>query len=402
MADLRDENWQLRWKCSFWRPMRARQDKTRVAPRLKVLYVIDRGVAAGGAERFAIALAMHLPRDRFDPWVCTTRRADDATVEALASAGIAHVHLGRRTKWDIYRLGKLFKLLRKERFQILHTHKFGSNLWGTLIGRACGVPVIVAHEHTWSYDGNPLRKWLDGRVIGRLATRFVAVSAADRERMISLEGVPSDKTVVIPTGYVPSGTTYNTDLRAELGIQPSAPLIGVAAVLRPQKRLDVLLEAYVRVRDSVPDAHLVIAGSGQCQDDLEQLATRLGVASTVHFLGVRRDVDDIMRAVDVGVLSSDFEGSPLFAFECMASGTPLIATAVGGLPDIVEHGRTGVLVPRRDSAALADAVADLLGDSERRGRFGAAARERIEQFTIQTTAARFAELYDALFDTSSS
>jgi glycosyltransferase involved in cell wall biosynthesis len=156
------------------------------------------------------------------------------------------------------------------------------------------------------------------------------------------------------------------------------------------------------VRDSVPDAHLVIAGSGQCQGDLEQLATRLGVASTVHFLGVRRDVDDIMRAVDVGVLSSDWEGSPLFAYECMASGTPLIATAVGGLPDIVEHGRTGVLVPRRDSAALAEAVTDLLGDSERRGRFGAAARERIEQFTIQTSAARFAELYDALFDKTGS
>lgn len=364
--------------------------------RLRILYLIDFASSTGGAERFAIGLATHLPRDRFEPWLCSTRGAEDSAREALSEAGIPYVDLGRQKNWDVYRLVGLAPLLRRERFDILHTHKFGSNVWGTLIGSACRVPVIVAHEHSWSYEGEPLRAWLDGRVVGRLATRVVAVSRADASRMVTRERIQAEKIVVIPNGYIPSPQTPQRDLRAELGIAPGAPVIATAAVLRPEKRLDLMIDAHARVLASIPDAHLVIAGDGDCRSDLERQARELGSDRQVHFLGTRDDVDSILRDADVGALASDREGSPLIVFECMAADTPLVATAVGGLPDVVEHGRTGLLVPRRDAVALADALVELLCDRARRATIAAAARDRLAEFTIEATAERFAVLYESL------
>jgi glycosyltransferase involved in cell wall biosynthesis len=365
-------------------------------PRTRILFLIDYACCTGGAERLAVGLATHLGQDRFEPWMCATRETDPVAARALSDAGVRHLTLGRRAKWDVHRLGALACVLRRERFDILHSHMFGSNLWGTLIGSACRVPAVVAHEHSWSFEGNPGRAWLDGNVIGRLATKFVAVSTADRHRMISEEGVSADKVVVIPNGYIPAPVPSNHDVRAELSLAPDVPVIGIAAVLRPEKRIDLLLRAHARVRSRLPRAQLVIAGDGKCRRDLERQARELGLDGSVHFLGARTDVDSVLRAADVAALSSDREGSPLLVFECMANNTPLVATAVGGIPDVVEDGRTGVLVPRRDVRALADGMINLLSDPERRGRMAAAAREVLGRYTIDATVSRFTELYESV------
>jgi len=364
--------------------------------RLRVLFLITRVGDTGGAERAAWALAMYLPRDRFEVWMCSTRGADPVAVAALAESGVRHVHIGRRSKWDVHRLAALVALVRRERFDVLHAHMFGSNLWGTLIGRACGVPVLIAHEHSWSYEGNRLRKWLDGRVIGRLTTRFIAVSSRDAERMVSIEHVPPEKVVMIPNAYVPRPGSVVGDLRQELGIGNESPLVAVVSLLRPEKALSVLLDAYRRVLKAVPDAHLIIAGDGPCRDGLEQQTRELGMTDKVHFLGRRRDVDAILSAADVAAMSSDSEGTPLVAYECMANRTPLVATAVGGLPDVIEDGRTGLLVARRDPSALATALIDLLEDPARRERIAAAAAERLDEFTLEAAVRRYALLYVTL------
>jgi glycosyltransferase involved in cell wall biosynthesis len=365
-------------------------------PRPRILYMIDFATATGGAERFAVGLAAHLPQDRFEPWVCATRSSDVVASRTLADAGVRLVTLGRRAKWDVHRLGGLVSLLRGRRFDILHTHKFGSNIWGMTIGSACRVPTLVAHEHSWSYEGNPPRAWLDGNVIGRLATRFVAVSRADGERMVSREGVDPDKVVVMPNGYIPSPPSANRDIRGELGLPGDALVVAIAAVLRPEKRIDLLLEAHRQVCEEVPRTHLVIAGDGECRPDLERRTHALGLDGTVHFLGARTDVDNLLRAADVGALSSDREGSPLLVFECMANGTPLVATRVGGVPDVVEPNRTGILVPRRDPGAMARGLIGLLIDPPRRAAMAAAARAALGRYTIDAVAGRFADLYDTL------
>jgi len=364
--------------------------------RLRVLTLIDRICDAGGAERFAAHIALHLPSDRFEVWMCSTRRSDPAVVAELERAGVSHLTLGRRSKWDVYRLASLVSLMRNQSFDIIHAHLFGSNLWGTLLGRLCRVPVVIAHEHTWSYEGNPLRKWLDGHVIGRLVSRFIAVSSLDAERMVSLEGVSADKIVMIPTCHIPRPSTEFSDVRSEIGIGTTVPLVAVVSILRPQKALSVLLDAFAHVVKHISDAHLVIAGYGPCLEGLQRQASELGLTRQIHFLGRRLDVDAILSTADVAAMSSDFEGTPLVAFECMASRTPLVATAVGGLPDVVEHEQTGLLVAPRDPAALAQALVAVLSDPAGRQRMGEAAGERLSEFTLDATVRRFATLYEGL------
>ena len=377
-------------------PIRRPHEAGSQGRRLRVLTVIDRAIDCGGAERFAVGLAQHLPRDRIESWLCSTRGGDADFAREIAASGIPHIMLGRSAKWDVHRLGGLVTLLRRERFDVLHAHKFGSNLWCSLIGSACRVPVVLAHEHTWSYTGDPLRMLLDRRVIGRLATRFIAVSPLDAERMVTLEHVPLEKVICIPTAYIPRTGGVTSDIRLELGLAPGTPLVGVAAGLRPQKALTVLLEAHARLLGQIENAHLVIAGNGECRSMLEERARELGIAERVHFLGRRDDVEAIIASVDIAALSSDYEGLPLFVFECMANGTPLVATDVGGLREVIRDGVNGLLVPPRDPIALADALASLLADGERRATFANAARNSISGFTIEAIAERFAGLYESL------
>jgi len=371
---------------------------TTTPKRLRVLLLVDQlSGLGGGAEVFLVGLATHLPSDRFEVSVCATRAvAPGPLAEILEAGAVPYIALGRRSRWDLLRMRRLAALLGSGRFDIVHAHKFGSNVWGTLFGRACRVPVVIAHEHTWSYKGRPLRKWIDGRIVGRLATRFIAVSDADAARMVEDEKVASEKVVVMPTGYVARPLAPDTDLRSELGLTSETPLIGTAVVFRPQKAVEVLLEAHARLLRTMPDVHLVIAGEGPTRAEIQRRARELSLDGRVHFLGHRDDVDAILRSLDVAALSSDFEGSPLFVLECMANGTPIVATAVGGIPEMVLDGETGVLVPPRDPEALAGAIEHLLVDPERRAVLAAAAANRLSEFRIDAVARRFADLYETL------
>ena len=253
---------------------------------------------------------------------------------------------------------------------------------------------MIAHEHTWAYRGKPLRRLLDGYFIGRLATRFLTV--ANRDLMIEWEHVPAHKVELMPNPYLPRPASDGGDLRAELGLPADTPVVGTIARLRPQKALHVLLDAFAQLRRSLPQAQLVIAGDGPCRGRLERRATAHGLERDVHFLGMREDLDVVLSAFDVAAMSSDFEGSPLFAFECMAHGRPLVATAVGGLVDVFEDGRTALLVPAGDSGALARGLESLLADSRLRERIATDARAELGAYTIDHILERYMDLYERL------
>lgn len=365
--------------------------------RLRVLMLVDdlQGYA-GGAEVALEGLATSLPADRCEVWLCTTRPSDPEVIERFAASGVRHLGLDRRGTLDLLRFRRLVSLLRARPFDVIHAHMFGSNVWGTLFGCLLRVPVIVAHEQTWSYEGRPFRRLLDGYFIGRLASAFVAVSSADRERMVTLERVPRGKVALIPNPFVPRPEHETGDLRSELGLAKEVPLVGTAAILRPQKALDVLIDAFVLLRHALPAARLVIAGDGPCRADLEEQVRAAGVEGQVHFLGLRDDIPVVLRSLDVAALSSDYEGTPLMVLECMAYGTPLVATDVGGLRDLVEDGTSAVLVPRRAPARLAEALEVLLRDEPRRHALAAAARERVGHFTVERMATRVLGLYERL------
>jgi glycosyltransferase involved in cell wall biosynthesis len=352
----------------------------------------------GGGERFAVGLAIALARDGYEVWFCTTRGGSGELLDQMEEAGIRYFSLNRNYRLDLLPLLRLTRFIRRERFDVVHGHMFGSNVWASVLGRLARVPAVVAHEQTWSYEGQPLRRFVDGYVIGRLAHRFVSVSTADQERMIALEHVPERKTLMIPNAYIPRPTPGEGDLRAELGIPADAPLVGTVCQLRPQKRLDVLIDAFTLVAQRNPDAHFVIVGDGEEREDLERRISASGFEDRIQAPGTRTDLETIFRAYDVAVMSSDYEGLPLFACECMGHGVPLVATAVGGLPDLIDNGRTGMLVPRRDPRALGEAILELLDDAPRREAIAAAAKERLADYTIDRVTERFERLYDELLD----
>jgi glycosyltransferase involved in cell wall biosynthesis len=234
---------------------------------------------------------------------------------------------------------------------------------------------VVAHEHTWSFEGQPVRRLLDRYLIAPRAGAFIAVSREDRRRMIEVEGISPDKIRFIPNGIPPIPGGQGHDVRAELGIEASAPVIGAVSRLRAQKAFDVLIRAADLLRSRFPGLRVLIVGEGAERVQLEALIRELGLAETVTLLGYRPDVPDVLRALNVAVSSSDYEGSPLSVMEYMEAGKPVAATRVGGVPDLVEHGVNGLLVEPRDPRALAAAIAELLRDPDRGAEMGARAAE---------------------------
>jgi glycosyltransferase involved in cell wall biosynthesis len=372
------------------------------AGRIKVVTVIDFLGAQGGAERLALQIALRLDPERFESTLCASRWPPPAAAEPaarhareeLAAAGVRFLPLGRSRKADVWVWGKLERYLRRERVDVVHAHKFGSNIWGTLMGRLARVPVVLAHEHTWSYEGQPLRRLIDREVIARGADRFIAVSREDRRRMTDVEGIDPRRTMFLPNGVTSSAAPTGRDVRAELGIAAGAPVIGSVGVLRPQKALDVLLRATAELLPRMPELQLLLVGEGAERARLEALASELAIGDAVRFLGYRADVPDVLRAFDVAVSSSDFEGSPLAVMEYMDAALPVVATRVGGVPDLIDPGVHGLLVARRDHAALASAIAELLSDPDRRRTMGARAQQRRRsEFDIDVLVARLQELY---------
>lgn len=372
--------------------------------RVRVVTFVDFLSCFGGAEHLALLIATRLDPERFDSILCVSRwpltgpwKDDPSAQQALdilEASPARFLPLARRRKVDVAALARLERFLRRERVDVLHSHKFGSNVWGTLVGRVARVPVVLAHEHTWSYEGQPLRRFLDRELIARGATRFIAVSREDRRRMSEVEGIDPTRTLFIPNGVLSSPTPSGRDVRAELGIARDAPVIGAVGVLRAQKALHVLLRALAQLRERWTEIRLLIVGDGPERAALEALAAELGIVDAVVFMGHRGDVPDVLRALDVAVSSSDFEGSPLAVMEYMDAALPIVATAVGGVPDLIESGVHGLLVPRGEPQALAGAIAQALAEPERSREMGARARERRRsEFDIDTLARRLEALY---------
>jgi glycosyltransferase involved in cell wall biosynthesis len=375
--------------------------------RLGVVALVDR-LVHGGAERLAADIATRLDPERFASTLCVSRWSDPehaASPEAperlraaAEAAGVRFLGLRRSGRWDLAAWRPLVRLLRSGEVQVLHGHMFGSNVWAVVLGRLTGVPVVIAHEHSWAFTGDRPRQLVDRHVIGRGSDVLVASSREDRRRMIEVEGIPADRVLVVPNGIVGRSPAPGRDVRHELGIAADAPVVGSVGALRAEKRFDVLLRAAAQLVPGRPGLRVVIAGAGAERSALEALAGDLGLGERAMLLGARDDVPDVLTAIDVAVTCSDFEGSPLSVLEYMEAGLPVVATRVGGLPDLIDDGVHGLLVPRRDPAALAGALDALLGDRARRHAMGEAGRRRRrEQFDFEVMVQRLEDLYERLY-----
>lgn len=357
----------------------------------------------GGGERLAIEITTRLDPERYDRVFAVSRWSDEGTpaeaaLEArLERSGVRLVKLRRRSRLAVRAWRPLLQELRSA--DVLHSHMFGSNVSAAILSGLARVPVFVAHEHTWSFEGQPLRRFLDRELIARRSDAFVAVSRADRRRMIEIEGIDPDDVLFIPNGVPPTPPASEADKRTELGIPPDAFVVGSVGALRPQKAFDVLIRAAAILRRRLPELHVAIVGPGSAADReaVSSLSAELGLTDNVHLLGARSDVAQLLQAFDVAAVSSDFEGTPLSVLEYMEAALPVVATRVGGIPEMVTDGVEGLLVDPRDPEALAEALLRLARDPERRAEMGARGRERRRrEFDIDTTVRAIEELYEQL------
>ena len=341
-----------------------------MGPVLEVLATLKRA----GAERTAVTLATRLG--------CAVVSLYDAFPRGfepeLEAAGVAVRHLGKRPGFDPRIYPRLRRVLREVRPAVIHTHSYVLRYaWPV-----SNAPVVHTVHNLADREVDRF-----GRLLHRLAlrrgVRFVAISAEVARSFREMYG--ADPAAVIPNGVdLPPARVARAEWRRANGFAEQDVLIVSAARLDPQKNPLLLLDAL----PADPRCRLLLAGDGSLSDDVRRAA-----GDRVHLLGVRDDIPDLLRACDVFALSSDYEGLPVAAIEAMAAGLPVVATAVGGVPELVEHGRTGLLVAPRDGPALHAALAALVGDPNQRRAMGAAGAERARLFG----AARMVEAYAALF-----
>jgi glycosyltransferase involved in cell wall biosynthesis len=287
---------------------------------------------------------------------------------------------------DLVALGRMVRLVRQVRPDVVHTHMAKAGTVGRLAAQICRVPLIVHTYHGHVFHGyfGPLKTRLFltiERALGRGTHRIIVLGEGQRAEIAGYRVAPLDKLVPIRLGLELEPflqVAHNRgDLRRELGIAAESPLIGIVGRLAPIKAHEVFLDAARQVARALPSACFLVIGDGERHTELVAMAERAGLAKRVRFLGWRRDLDRIYADLDVVALSSRNEGSPVVLIEALAAARPVVATAVGGVPEVVVHGETGLTVPPSDPGKLAEGMLRLLRDRSLAERLGQAGRRHV-------------------------
>ena len=357
---------------------------------VRVLLAINT-LARGGAERQLVELATGLDRERFSVSVlCVV--AGGPLADELRSAGIPIAIFNSRKPLDLLRL---IAYVRRQAPDIVHSFLFGSNIVATLAATLARTPVVITSRRSLGFfkDGRPHYDLLQ-RIANRFTDAVIANSEAVREDTLRREHLGGDKMRVIYNGValdVPQADR-GKKRAALLGDDDRGPLVLVVANLIPYKGLNYFVDAWRDVLRTLPEARAMIVGEGPARAELEKRAADLG--ASVRFIGSRDDVPELLQAADLVVQASLYEGFPNAVLEAMAAGRPVVATAVGGTVEAVEPERTGILVPPRDSAALAAAIARMLTQPDLSAACGLAGRKRVEgEFSVARMVRRYEDLY---------
>ncbi len=349
-------------------------------------------------------LALWVPR--YDPARAVVSvynfRGPDPGAEYLTKLGIPVAGV-RRSRLDPRLFGDLLETVRRDGIDLLHLHGYGATDIGRVVGRVAGIPSIV-HEHfidrTWA-----LPERVVDVALGPLTTWAIAVSNAVRDFMVRRRAIPSERVEVVPNGAAlelmndapARGTAGALALRASLGIPADHTVVAIVGRLHPVKGHSFFLRAADRVRRQVPGVTFLVVGDGDLETELHAEAQGLGLTGTVIFTGYRDDVPALLQATDVLAITSLSEGSPLNLFEAMAAGCAVVATAVGGIPELLDHDRTGLLAAPADPEAIAAGLLRVVRDRSLRERLGAAARdEAARRFDVRQTVRAFERRYAAL------
>jgi glycosyltransferase involved in cell wall biosynthesis len=363
--------------------------------RIHVVYVIGQ-MAVGGGERQLLQLVQRLDRSRYLPEVVTFTPGGALEPEFAATCPV-HV-FPKRPATELSVILSLAGLLRARRASILHTYLYPSNWRGALAARLARTPAIVQFVGNMADWMGPGRRAMQ-RMAARRADTIIYEAPPVGRYLVESVGLSPDRLLMIPNGvdlalFRPGG---NGDLRRRIWGDGTFKVIGAIMSLQEKKNPLLLVEAASRVVESHPEARFMVAGEGPMRPVLEEAIRRHGLDGRFRLLGVRRDIPDLLRSMDILALTSDREGCPNAVIEAMATGLPVVATAAGGTVEIVKDRVTGRLVPPRDPQEFSGGVLDLLGDEEAARRMGKAGLELAQsRFAFQKMVAKVQEIYEEL------
>ena len=355
----------------------------------------------GGGERYLELLCDRLDRTRYRPILICPEPGP--FIERMKERGVeTHlVHLA--PLFNPFALWRLARLLIHERVTILQTHGARANFYGRIAGYVAGVPVIIStvHNSLQDYEVSPFTRWLYARLLRMtlpLAHRIICVSEANRRDAIEECPSAAGVTQTVYNGVdlsVFSTQPNRQKVRRELGATQGPVLVTIAR-LTEQKGHRYLLRALPDILDTWPQLSCVFVGEGELQQALHRMAIDLGVEQACRFVGVREDIPDILAAADLFVLPSLSEGFPFVLLEALAMGCPVVASRVNGVPELIGHQKTGLLVPPRDPQALARAIRDMLSNPTAASRMGAEGRALVrERFTVEPMVASTTAIFDS-------
>ena len=348
--------------------------------RVRVVY-LTHTLGVGGAEELILNMVTRLPRDRYEPIVCCFENPPGAIGSEIASHGIEVVPLGIAPGWrHPLAWWTIVRFLRRVRPDIVHTFLLPASLYGRSAAVAARVPIVIGTEVN-IYERKQRHHIVVERLLAAVTACVVASAESVKTAYVRQLGIPAGAVRVVYNAVNwdrLQSTASPEAVRAELGIPLDRTVVGVVATLSDKKGHRVLLDAVART-PGLENIWLMLVGDGRERHALEVHAAALGIRDRVTFCGTRRDLGNMLTAMDVFALPSLWEGLPLALLLAMGAGRPVVATRLAGIPEVVTDGQTGLLVEPGDAAAMGSALARVCGDAALRIRLGSAARAAVRE-----------------------
>ena len=373
----------------------------------KILYVID-NIEFGGGERVFSQIIRGLNKERFSVFVASN--PGGIFEKKIMEAGVKIDPLDMTHRYNIGTISQLKKIIKTRDVQIVHSQGGRADFFSRTAARIANVPIIISSMAMLveGYDVSILRKGLYvliDRWTERWVNKFIVLSEAMRQSLIERHKIPPGNIVKIHNGI--EIEEYNPDLKEvrnkklevkrALGLKNNTLVIGAIGRLVWQKGFKYLIRAAPEVLDKFPKARFLIVGEGPLKNKLILTSEKLNVADRITFVGFRSDIKEILASIDVLAMPSLLEGLPMVLLEAMAMAKPIVATRIDGITEVLENDKTGLLVPAKNSHALAEAIVGILNDKAKANSFGLKAREVVkEKFSVKKMVKEIELAYEKL------
>jgi len=360
--------------------------------------------AEGGMRTHVFALLKKLNKKIFRPMAALPKNmvVDRKVLTEEIEIYPVDFYAGPYLFSDLKAAAQLVKIIRRNKICLLHVHGARAGFVGRTAALLTGVPVVIYTVHNFIYKGDSPH-WqkkacsLMERLYCRFTDMYITVSKALAEEVNRIDFIPEEKITTVYNGIDLNDFNVILDCmekKKELGLDPYAPVVGTAGRLIPSKGISYFIEAAAEIKKKFPRTQFVVLGDGPERARLESRARALSLYPNIKFLGYRRDFHGILPVINIFVMPSLTEGQSIAVLEAMAARRPIVAFAVGGIPEIISHNRTGILVPHIDSLSLASAVIELMENPFKAEMLGNNARDLIEEkFSQDTMVRKIEEIY---------